>query len=112
MRTLYERVWAMGDVVQIPVGDFAVPKAGAFAEDAAATVAGDILRTIRGQGEVSPYQAQGACYFEFGEGKVAEIAANFLGGPTPELTLSGPSLEYRADKEEFERSRIEKWFGT
>ncbi len=112
MRTRYERVWAMGDVVQIPVGDFAVPKAGAFAEDAAATVAGDILRTIRGQGEVSPYQAQGTCYFEFGEGKVAEIAANFLGGPTPDLTLNGPSLEYRADKEEFERSRIEKWFGT
>ena len=111
MQTRFERVWAMGDVVQIPIGDFAVPKAGAFAEDAAATVAADILHTIRGQGEVDPFEAQGACYFEFGEGKVAEIAANFLGGPTPDLTLNGPSLEFRADKEEFERSRIEKWFG-
>ena len=110
MRTTFDGVWAMGDVVQIPIGDFAVPKAGAFAEDAAATVAADILRTIRGEGDVDPYQAQGACYFEFGEGKVAEIAANFLGGPTPDLALSGPSLEFRADKEEFERSRIEKWF--
>jgi len=111
MQTRFERVWAMGDVVQIPIGDFAVPKAGAFAEDAAATVAADILRTIQGKGEVDPFQAQGACYFEFGEGKVAQIAANFLGGPTPDLSLSGPSLEFRADKEEFEKSRIEKWFG-
>ena len=111
MRTPFERVWAMGDVVQIPVGDFAVPKAGAFAEDAAATVAADILRTIQGQGQVEPFEAQGACYFEFGEGKVAQIAANFLGGPTPDLALEGPSLEFRADKEEFERSRIERWFG-
>jgi sulfide:quinone oxidoreductase len=111
MRTRFERVWAMGDVVHIPIGDFAIPKAGAFAEDAAATVAADILRSIRGRGEVKPFQAQGACYFEFGEGEVAEIAANFLGGPTPELVLNGPSLEYRADKEEFERSRVERWFG-
>jgi len=111
MRTPFERVWAMGDVVQIPVGDFAVPKAGAFAEDAASTVAADILRTIQGQGQVEPFEAQGACYFEFGEGKVAQIAANFLGGPTPDLALEGPSLEFRADKEEFERSRIERWFG-
>jgi len=112
MRTRFERVWAMGDVVQIPIGDFAVPKAGAFAEDAAATVAADILRTIHGLGEVEPFQAQGACYFEFGEGKVAQIAANFLGGLTPDLALNGPSLEFRADKVEFERSRIEKWFGS
>ena len=101
----------MGDVVQIPIGEFAVPKAGAFAEDAAATVAADILRSIRGQGQVEPFEAQGACYFEFGDGKVAQIAANFLGGQAPDLALQGPSLEFRAYKEEFERSRIEKWFG-
>lgn len=111
MQTSFDRVWAMGDVVQIPIGEFAVPKAGAFAEDAAATVAADILRTIQGQGQVDPFEAQGTCYFEFGEGKVAQIAANFLGGPTPDLSLEGPTLEFRADKEEFERSRIEKWFG-
>jgi len=111
MQTSFDRVWAMGDVVQIPIGEFAVPKAGAFAEDAAATVAADILRSIRGQGQVEPFEAQGACYFEFGDGKVAQIAANFLGGQAPDLALQGPSLEFRAYKEEFERSRIEKWFG-
>ena len=111
MQTSFDRVWAMGDVVQIPIGEFAVPKAGAFAEDAAATVAADILRSIRGQGQVEPFEAQGACYFEFGDGKVAQIAANFLGGQAPDLALQGPSLKFRAYKEEFERSRIEKWFG-
>ena len=111
MRTRFDRVWAMGDVVHIPLGEQAVPKAGAFAEDGAATVAADVLSSIRGRGEVSPFEAQGACYFEFGDGKVARISANFLGGAVPDLILSGPSLEYRGDKEEWERSRIEKWFG-
>ncbi len=111
MRTSFDGVWAIGDVVQIPIGDFAVPKAGAFAEDAAATVAADILRTIQGQGNVAPFQAQGTCYFEFGEGKVFQLSANFLGGPAPDLALNGPSFEFRADKTEFEQSRIEKWFG-
>ena len=111
MRTRFDRVWAMGDVVHIPLGEQAVPKAGAFAEDAAATVVADILRSVRGEGEVSPFEAQGTCYFEFGNGEVAEIAANFLGGPVPDLALNGPSAELRAGKEEFERSRIEKWFG-
>ena len=112
MRTRFDRVWALGDVVHIPVGELAVPKAGAFAEDAAATVANDILRTIRGDGDVDAFRAQGACYFEFGAGKVAKLEANFLEGDAPRVELNGPSLEFRPDKDDFERTRIEKWFGS
>jgi len=112
MQTRFDRVWALGDVVHIPVGELAVPKAGAFAEDSAATVAADILRTIRGQGEVSPFRGRGTCYLEFGGGEVARMAANFLEGDSPKVELSGPSLEFRPDKDEFERSRIDKWFGA
>ena len=111
MRTGFDRVWALGDVVHIPVGELAVPKAGAFAEDAAATATADILRTIRGDGDVSAFRAQGTCYFEFGGGEVAQIEANFLGGDAPQVELSGPSLEFRPFKDEFESSRLEKWFG-
>jgi sulfide:quinone oxidoreductase len=112
MRTRFDRVWALGDVVHIPVGELAVPKAGAFAEDAAATVASDILRTMHGAGDVGAFRAQGACYFEFGGGKVAKIEANFLEQASPQVELSGPSLEYRPDKYEFETSRLARWFGT
>jgi len=111
MRTRFDRVWALGDVVHIPVGDLAVPKAGAFAEDAAATAAGDILATIQGEGAVGPFRAKGTCYFEFGGGEVAKIAANFLEKESPQVELSGPSLEFRPDKEAFETTRIERWFG-
>jgi len=111
MRTRFDRVWALGDVVHIPVGDLAVPKAGAFAEDAAATVASDILSTIRGEGEVGAFRGRGTCYFEFGGGKVARIEANFLAGDAPRVELSGPSFEFRPDKDDFERTRLERWFG-
>lgn len=112
MGTRFDRVWALGDVVHIPVGDLAVPKAGAFAEDAAATVASDILKTIQGGGDVGAFRAQGACYFEFGGGEVAKIDANFLEGDAPRVELSGPSPEFRLDKDEFETSRIKRWFGA
>jgi sulfide:quinone oxidoreductase len=112
MRTRFDRVWALGDVVHIPVGELAVPKAGAFAEDAAATVASDILASIRGAGDVGAFRAQGACYFEFGGGEVAKIEANFLEKDSPQIELSGPSLEFRPDKEAFETTRIKRWFGT
>ena len=112
MRTRFDNVWALGDVVHIPVGELAVPKAGAFAEDAASTVVSDVLRTIRGAGNVGPFKAQGACYFEFGGGEVAKIEANFLEKESPQVELSGPSVEFRPDKDDFESTRIQRWFGT
>jgi sulfide:quinone oxidoreductase len=110
MRTSFDRVWALGDVVHIPVGDLAVPKAGAFAEDAAATVAADLLQTIQGEGQVDPFQARGTCYLELGGGEVGRIEANFLEHSAPRVALSDPSLEYRPDKEAFETTRIARWF--
>lgn len=112
MRTRFDNVWALGDVVHVPVGELAVPKAGAFAEDAATTVVGDILREIRGAGEVAAFQGQGACFFEFGGGRVARIEANFLEKESPQVELSGPTLELRPDKEAFETTRLRRWFGT
>lgn len=111
MRTRFDRVWALGDVVHIPVGELAVPKAGAFAEDAATTVAADILKTIRSKGAVSAFRAEGTCYFEFGGGEVARIEANFLEHDSPQVVLAGPSFEYRPAKDSWETTRIERWFG-
>lgn len=109
-RTEFENVYAIGDVTHIPVGGFAVPKTGSFAEDAGKAVVADMLNRIKGENNEVKYDAAGTCYFEMEAGKVAKIDANFLGGDEPQLSFIDPSAEYLRDKIEFETSRIKKWF--
>lgn len=103
-------VYAMGDVTTVPVGDKAVPKAGAFAEDAARTVVSDILHKEGLAPERIPFEARGACYFELGSGAVAKVDANYLGGERPDVGVSGPSGDLRSDKAGFVESRRGRWF--
>jgi sulfide:quinone oxidoreductase len=110
LETNFENVYAIGDVTSIPVGEFAVPKAGALAEDAANVVADDIINKIQKGKKTYRYEATGSCYLEFGSGEVAKIDTNFLGSSEPQVTLEGPSTEFRTDKENFEKERIKKWF--
>ena len=114
-RTLETRVpdvYAVGDVTHIPVGDKVVPKAGAFAEDAARTVVSEILRREGLVADRVPFAARGACYADLGGGEVARLDADFLGGDTPSMTVEGPSRELRGDKERFASSRRDRWFRT
>jgi sulfide:quinone oxidoreductase len=110
LETNIENVYAIGDVTSIPVGEFAVPKAGALAEDAANVVADDIINKVQKVKKTYTYEATGSCYLEFGSGEVTKINTNFLGGSEPQVTLEGPSTEFRTDKENFEKERINKWF--
>jgi len=64
-------------VAKIPVGEVAVPKAGVFAEDAAQWVVENILVKEGFEQSAKKYEAIGACYFEFGEGRVAKVNVNF-----------------------------------
>lgn len=110
LETNFENVYAVGDVTNIPVGEFAVPKAGAFAEAGAQVVVRDILNKVKNEKNVVKYDAVGTCYIEFGAGNVAALNANFLGESTPRVNLDGPSLALRKNKESFEKDRIHKWF--
>jgi sulfide:quinone oxidoreductase len=110
LETAVPNVYAIGDVTKIPVGENAVPKAGAFAEDAARTVVSDILRKAGRGGELLKFKAQGACYFELGNGQVAKVDADFLGGDKPKQTVAGPSADFYPDKLEFETTRRDRWF--
>ena len=110
LETSFENVYAIGDVTSIPVGDFAVPKAGALAENAADVVVDEILNKINNEHKRTTYEASGDCFVELGSGGVAKITTNFLGGSEPKVTLEGPSIEFRTDKENFEKERIAKWF--
>jgi sulfide:quinone oxidoreductase len=110
LETNFKNVYAIGDVTNIPVGEFAVPKAGAFAEDAARVVVNDILNKVNNENNIIKFDAVGTCYIEVGAGNVAELNAKFLGDAEPQVTLNGPSLEFRRSKESFEKDRIRKWF--
>lgn len=110
LATSFEHVYAIGDVAKVPVGEGAVPKAGVFAEDAARSVVSDIL--VKEGIEKSPqkYNAIGACYFEFGGGRVAKVNVNFLGEEKPKAFMEGLSSDLRADKQNFQTTREERWF--
>lgn len=110
LETSFENVYAVGDVTKVPVGKFAVPKAGAFAEDGAQAATTDIINKIKGENAPVKYNGIGTCYLELGDQRVGEIHANFLGGPEPQVTLSNPSHEYRENKLNFEKQRISQWF--
>jgi sulfide:quinone oxidoreductase len=108
LRTEHPQVYALGDVC---TGPRTVPKAGIFAEAAAAVVAEDIAATITGEEPPAPFQGSGICYAEFGEGLVSKVEVSFLRGPAPAAQRYNPSREYAAEKEEFGATRRARWFG-
>lgn len=110
METKLENVYAVGDVTHIPAGGFAVPKAGAFAQNGADIVVNDILNKLNGTDYDLTFEGSGTCYIEGGDNKVGEIQANFLGGDAPSVKLTEFTLDNRINKEKFESERIEKWF--
>jgi sulfide:quinone oxidoreductase len=99
-------VYAVGDVATV-----GVPKAGVFAEGAARTVAESLITRIRGGAESDGYDGLGACYIEFGAGRVGRVDVDFLSGPTPTGTFQPPSAELVAEKDRFGSSRRARWFG-
>ena len=99
-------VYAVGDVTSV-----GTPKAGVFAEGQAAVVADRVIALVRGGTGSAQYDGSGMCYLEFGHDQVARVNVTFLTGQKPIGSLDGPSQELAADKVEFGRSRIRRWFG-
>jgi sulfide:quinone oxidoreductase len=107
LMTPFEKVYAVGDVVGLPMA-----KAGVFAENAAGVVADDIVARLRGDTLARRYEGEGNCYLEFGSGRVAKVEANFLGGPAPTARVVGPSEELAEEKKTFASTRRARWFGA
>ena len=106
LATRYPRVYAVGDCATA-----GVPKAGAFAESAAAAVARQLIAELRGEPPPAPYRGTGACYVEFGGGLVGRVNIDASGGLPPKGSFDGPSAELAATKHEFGVSRRARWFG-
>ncbi len=99
-------VWAIGDVSEL-----GVPKAGAFAEGGARTVAEQLLAEVAGGPAPERYPGQGTCYIEFGEGRIGSVDIDFLSGPERRGTFNAPSAAQMARKEQFGAERLRRWFG-
>jgi sulfide:quinone oxidoreductase len=108
LRTQHPGVYAIGDVC---TGPRTVPKAGIFAESAAAVVAEDIAATIEGGEPPEPYGGSGICYAEFGDGLVSKVEVNFLSGDAPAAQPYHAAIEHAAEKEAFGATRRARWFG-
>ena len=106
LATRFPGVYAIGDVATV-----GVPKAGVFAEGAARVVAASLVATLRGSEQPGPYDGRGACYVEFGAGRVGRVDIDFLSGPKPTGTLRAPSAALVSEKREFGSSRRARWFG-
>jgi sulfide:quinone oxidoreductase len=108
LSTRFPGVYALGDVTK---GARTVAKAGIFAESAARVVAADIAARLGRGDPPPPYEGDGNCYVEFGDGIVGKVEVNFLGGPEPKGRIVHPSRELAAEKEAFGSTRRQRWFG-
>ncbi|MFA5910776.1 MAG: FAD/NAD(P)-binding oxidoreductase [Vicinamibacterales bacterium] len=105
MQTRWPNVYAIGDVVSIPLTlGKPLPKAGVFAHSQARVVAGNIAQAIAGQVESARFDGHGDCFIEIGGGKAGMGGGNFYAEPKPEVTLRPPARRWHLGKVWVEKS--------
>ena len=112
METSFPGVFAIGDVLEVPLANgMALPKAGVFAEAGARVAAEAILAGFSGGASPLHFDGQGYCYLEAGRGQALEVRGDFLAEPAPRVQVEPPSHERLEAKEAFEQERLKLWFG-
>jgi len=105
LETRFPRVYAIGDVVAIPLKlGKPLPRAGVFAHGEAEIVANNIAHAITGAGATARFDGQGECFIEIGDGKAGFGGGNFYAEPAPAITLRPPSWRWHLSKVLFEKS--------
>ena len=113
LATAYERVYAVGDVVLIPLANgLPLPKAGVMAELHGTRVARAIAAELLGEAPPEPFDGRGYCPIELGPGAAALVEGDWYAEPEPVVSISGPSAAHAAEKEAFETEHLARWFGT
>ena len=108
LATRFERVYALGDVVSIPLKlGKPLPKAGTFAEKEAHVVARNVIRDITGKGEAAAYDGRGECYVETGDGLTAYGEGKFYEDPVPNVVLHPPAPKWHDSKIRYEKEWLE-----
>jgi sulfide:quinone oxidoreductase len=75
-------------------------------------VASALIAKVKSGGASREFDGFGACYIEFGGGRVGKVEVDFFSGPKPTGTYYEPSIGLRADKENFSAARRARWFGV
>jgi sulfide:quinone oxidoreductase len=110
LKTKYENVFAIGDVIEIKVDQMAIiPKAGIFAEGQAKSVSYQIIDEITNQLHNVKFDGRGFCFMEIGSKKAGYLTADFYDITGPITRLKPPSEESYRKKLDFEKSRITEW---
>jgi sulfide:quinone oxidoreductase len=88
MATRFPNVYALGDVVTIPLAlGKPLPKAGVFAHREAVVVAKNISASLRGKAPTERYDGHSECFIEIGDGKAGFGAGDFYAEPKPIVKL-------------------------
>ncbi len=111
METQYPGVYALGDVVGIPLAlGKPLPKAGVFAHGEAKVVAQNIVSSVTGKAELTRFDGHGECFIEAGDGKAGFGRGNFYAEPLPEVKLHNVGRRWHAAKVLFEKDWLRRWF--
>jgi sulfide:quinone oxidoreductase len=111
LATRFDRVYALGDVVAIPLKlGKPLPKAGVFAHGQAEVVAKNIARAVTGKGKAASFDGDGKCFIETGDGKAGFGDGNFYAEPVPTMKLHKPGRKWHAAKVLFEKDWLRRWF--
>ena len=105
LQTRWPNVFAIGDVVAIPLAlGKPLPKAGVFAHREAEVVARNIAYAITGKGNRARFDGHGDCFIETGDGKAGFGGGDFYAEPKPRVTLRTPSWRWHLAKVWLEKS--------
>jgi sulfide:quinone oxidoreductase len=112
LETRYPGVYAIGDVVQVLMADGKpLPKAGVFAEAMGEVVADQIAAVFAGRDSNAAFSGEGGCYLEVGGEQAMMVRGRFLAENGPQVELTHPSKEHLLEKQDFEKERLQAWFG-
>jgi sulfide:quinone oxidoreductase len=99
LQTRWPNVYAIGDVVSIPLAlGKPLPKAGVFAHREAEVVAENIAHAIAGQAQAARFDGHGGCFIEVGGGKAGFGSGDFYAEPKPAVTLHQPAWRWHLGK--------------
>ena len=112
LKTRFGRVFAVGDVAAVKLSNgLLLPKAGIFAEAEANVVAEEIAAEIGGELALAGFDGRGLCFLETGNGMASVVRGEFFASPGPKLEIGEPSTGWLREKHDFEKVRLDKWFG-
>lgn len=105
LETRFPGVYALGDVVSIPLKlGKPLPKAGVFAHGQAEVVAKNIAAAVLGRDATERFNGHGECFLETGNGEAGLGGGDFYAEPKPTVKVRTPSWRWHLGKVLFEKS--------